>query len=316
MSTENQNIDNQEIDLGILGKKVKGIFNSFANWIFRIILFVKRNIIVVSLLFIVGVVIGYFLDKEDKTYTNEIIVLPNFDSVDYLYDKVSQIESKLKERDKKFFKQIGIKNPKELRKIKIEPINDVYKFVQNNPQNFELIKLMAEDGNMDKILQEKTTSKNYPYHRITFETSIPTSNESTVAPILNFFDDSNYYKQLQKVYINNIHIKIKENDSIITQINNFLNGLSNEVKNSRNDKLVFYNENTQLNDVIKTKENLIYDQGMRRIELINSDKIVKNISTTLNKKEYPLIITRMKVIIPLLLIGLFMMFHKIRKMKE
>jgi len=316
MSTENQNIDSQEIDLGVLGKKIKNIFNGFVNWIFRIILFIKRNIVVVSLLFVIGVVIGYFLDKEDKTYTNEIIVMPNFGSVDYLYDKVSQVQSKIEENDKKFLNQIGIKDTKEIRKIRIEPINDVYKFVQNNDQNFELLKLMAEDGNMDKILEDKTTSKNYSYHRITYETSKPTSENTTVKPLLQYFENSDYYKEMQKTFVSNINIKIKENDSIITQINNFLNGLSREVNNSRNDKLVFYNENTQLNDIIKTKENLVYDIGLKKVELINSDKIVKNISSTLNKKEFPLIISRMKVIIPLVLIGLFMLFHKIRNRKN
>lgn len=316
MSTENQNIGSQEIDLGVLGKKIKNIFNGFVNWIFRILLFIKKNIIVVIALFIIGVVIGYFLDKDDKTYTNEIIVMPNFGSVDYLYDKVSQIQSKIKERDKKFLNQIGIKDTKEIRKIRIEPINDVYKFVQNNDQNFELLKLMAEDGNMDKILEDKTTSKNYSYHRITYETSKPTSENTTVKPLLQYFENSDYYKEMQKTFVSNINIKIKENDSIITQINNFLNGLSREVNNSRNDKLVFYNENTQLNDIIKTKENLVYDIGLKKVELINSDKIVKNISSTLNKKEFPLIITRMKVIIPLVLIGLFMIFHKIRNRKN
>jgi hypothetical protein len=38
---------------------------------------------------------------------------------------------------------------------------------------------------------------------------------------------------------------------------------------------VYYNENTQLNDVIQTKDKLIKEQGNLRLELVNADKIVK-----------------------------------------
>jgi hypothetical protein len=49
------------------------------------------------------------------------------------------------------------------------------------------------------------------------------------------------------------------------QIDAVLNGFSSSVnRNQQSDKLVYYNENTQLNDVIKTKEALIYRQGVLR----------------------------------------------------
>ena len=37
----------------------------------------------------------YFLDKENKSYQQEIIVSPNFGSYDYLYNKVDLIQSKI-----------------------------------------------------------------------------------------------------------------------------------------------------------------------------------------------------------------------------
>jgi hypothetical protein len=59
-------------------------------------------------------------------------------------------------------------------------------------------------------------------------------------------------------------------------------GFSSSVnRNQQSDKLVYYNENTQLNDVIKTKEALIY-RGVLRVDLIGMDKIIKENSATLN----------------------------------
>jgi hypothetical protein len=46
-----------------------------------------------------------------------------------------------------------------------------------------------------------------------------------------------------------------QNDTIISQINDVLNGFSNQGnRDKKRDNLVYYNENIQLNDIIKTKE--------------------------------------------------------------
>ena len=55
---------------------------------------------------------------------------------------------------------LGFKNIKKLGSIKIEPIIDIYKFIDGNPENFDLIKLMAEEGDITKIMEGDITSKN------------------------------------------------------------------------------------------------------------------------------------------------------------
>ena len=126
------NSDNQEIDLTQIAQNVNGIFESLLNRVFRFILFIKRNIIVLTALFIVGAVIGFYLDKKIKSYNNQIIVSPNFGSTDYLYAKVNLIQSKINEGDTLFLKEIDVTNTKKFGKIEIEPIIDVYKFIENN----------------------------------------------------------------------------------------------------------------------------------------------------------------------------------------
>ena len=58
-----------------------------------------------------------------------------------------------------WLKKLGIKNTKKFGKIEIKPIVDVYKFIENNQENFDLIKLLTEDGNIDKVVENKLTSK-------------------------------------------------------------------------------------------------------------------------------------------------------------
>jgi uncharacterized membrane protein len=303
------NTDNQEIDLSQISKKIGNFFESISTSIFRGFLFIKRNIIWIGILFLLGVGIGIYLDKTTKVYDNEIIVCPNFGSTDYLYSQIELINSKIEDRDTLFLKEVvGIQEPKKLKIISIMPINDVYKFIDNKAQNFELIKLMAEDGDIKKILNESLTSKNYPYHLISFTTQDLTSNEKTIQPLLNYLNNSDYYKLIQKEYVNNIKIKMVENDSIIAQINGFLNSFSNTVNGSqKSDKLVYYNENSQLNDVIKTKDLLVYEQGSHRLELVNLDKIVKENSTTLNIKNTKAVNGKLKIVLPLFFIFLFVL---------
>ena len=272
-------------------------------------MFFKRNIIWVGILFIIGEGIGLYLDKTTKVYDSELIVSPNFGSVDYLYAKIDLISSKIMDNDTVFLKEVvGIKEPKKLRRIAIAPIVDVYKFINYNDKNFELIKLMAEDGDIKKIVNEQITSKNYPYHLISFTTDKETSDEKTVQPLLNFLNNSDYFKIIQKEYLNNAKVKMVENDSIISQINGLLNAFSSSANGSqKSDKLVYYNENSQLNDVIKTKDELVTEQGKLRIDLVNFDKIVKENSGTLNIKNTQSVNGKLKFILPLLFIFLFIL---------
>ena len=167
MSTNSQD---QEIDLSQLSKKIGGFFQKIIDSFFDFFLFIKRNIIIVGILFILGIVLGYILDRKANEYNHEIVVLPNFGSVDYLYSKINLINSKRKEGDTLFLKSIGIKEPNKLGLVEVEPIIDVYRFIQERESNFDLIKLMAEDGDIDKIIKNETTAKNYTFHLIKIKT--------------------------------------------------------------------------------------------------------------------------------------------------
>lgn len=314
MSTNSQkNVEDQEIDLSLISKKIGGFFQNINALIFNCIQFVFRNKIVIAILLILGVGLGIFLDTTQKTYDHQIIVTPNFGSTDYLYSKVDLLNSKIKENDTMFLKEIGIKDPKKISKIDIRPIVDVYRFIENNTQNFEMLKLLAEDGDLKKIVEDNLTSKNYTYHLISYSTKDLTSIEKTVNPLMTYFNNSDYYKIIKKEYLNNIQIKMVANDSTIAQIDGVLNQFSKTVgHNQKSDKLVYYNENTQLNDVIKTKDELILEQGAHRLELFNLNEIVKENSFTLNIKNIQSVNGKMKLILPLLFIGLFLLGYFFR----
>ncbi len=302
MSTNPQE---QEIDLGNLAKKIGGFFQKLIDTFFDFILFLKRNIILVAILFILGIVLGYFLDKNNKQYNHEIVVLPNFGSVDYLYAKINLLNSKRKEKDTVFLKSIGINDIKKIGTIEVEPIIDVYKFIQERESNFELIKLMAEDGDLEKIIKDETTAKNYPFHLIKIKTSKSIKRDDFLNPVLNYLESSDYYTMIQKEMIKNLEIEMTANDQTIAQINDILNEIP---KQSGKSTSVYISDNKELNEVIKSKDALIYKQAMNRITFLNYKSTVKEITSTLNIKDTKGTNGKLTVLLPFLFVFLFVLF--------
>lgn len=308
MSENSQNdINDQEIDLSVLIKKIGLFFNRLKRLFFNIIVFFIKNIWVTLILLFLGFGIGTYLDKSFKEYDNQIIVQPNFGSTDYLFSQINLISSKIREKDTVFFKAIGIKNIKTIKAIEINPILDVNRFVNtNSDQNFELLKLMTENGDIKKILEDKVINRGYEFYLINLTTTKVVNKEEIINPILKFLNESEYYKKIQKANIDNIKFKSNANSLIIEQIDGFVNSFSNNSNvTNKSDKLVYYNENTQLNDVIETKNKLVQEQGYLRLELVNNDKIIKDNSTILNIENNKSINGKLKLILPILFIFIF-----------
>ena len=315
MSTKVPQNSDQEIDIFQLSRSIGGFFDRVNRSIFRAIQFFIRNWIVLLILVLLGAVLGYYLDSNKKSYNNQVVVTPNFESVDYLYAKVDLIQSKIAAGDLDFLKNVvGISNPQSIRRIEIKPIADVYKFIEDKEQNFELIKLMAEVGEVKKVLEDNVTSKNYTYHTISFVSNGTVSEKEVVEPLLKYLNNSAYFNSTQKIGYKNLEREIAQNDTIIAQIDEVLNGLSSTAKNSsKNDKLVYYSENLQLNDIIKTKQKLVTEQGKNRFRLITFDKTIKEINSTLNINEIKTVNGHFKIWLPLFFIFIFVLISMFRK---
>ncbi|SCX95520.1 hypothetical protein SAMN02927916_0884 [Flavobacterium anhuiense] len=309
-----QDTEDQEVDLDFISKKIGSFFERINRSIFNSIQFFIKNWVIVLILVGVGFGLGMFLDQNQKSYRHEIIVAPNFGSTDYLYAKVDLINSKIKENDTLFLKEVvGISDPKNLKVIEVKPIADVYNFIQNKPENFELIKLMAEDGDIKKVLEENVTSKNYNYQTLLLFTNSKVTEENLIMPLLKYLNTSDYYSKIQKVVYHNVELKIQQTDSIIQQIDGILNNLSNSSKGGlKNDKLIYYNENTQLNDIIKSKNDFLNERAAHKVELIGFDKIIKENNVILNLQLVKFANGNLKLLLPFIFIlgFIFLRFFK------
>jgi len=316
MSTnEKNNLGDPQIDLAAVSKVFIGFFRSLNRHVFLMIQFVIKHIVMLIVLFVIGVGLGLYIDKTEKTYLNEITVRPNFDSTDYTYEKIELLKAKLEEHDTIFLKSIGVKRPKIIKSIEILPIVDIYKFLGDNSQKeneqaFQLLKLMAEEGNMKDVVKDQTTSKNYPYHRISITCKAYTKRNEVVDPILNFLNNSQYFSKVKVIYLSNVAINLNRDVEIMAQIDSIVNQFtSNGRGNIKNDKLVYYNENTQLHDLIETKKNLGYEIARLKLNLADFDQVVKEISVSANKLITKSLNGKFKLILPVFLILIYLFIY-------
>jgi hypothetical protein len=303
MSTNSQE---QEIDLSQIGKSITKVFQKGINKCFDLLFFIQKKLVIVLVLFVIGGGLGFYFDKEPN-YTNNIVVAPNFGSNEYLYDKINLISLKLKEKDQTFFTKIGIKNIKDFISIDIQPINGIYNFINSESQknNFELVKLMAEDGDLEKIIEDNTTSKNYYLHAINIKTAIAYNQKDLIDPIVNYLQQSDYFIKLQKIQQNNLEEKITANTSIINQIDQIVLSLSQNKTGSS----VSISENTGLSDLIQKKDNLIIENQKLATNRLEFEKIIKDQDIVTNQINTSGANNKMKFILPLLFVLFYLVSY-------
>jgi hypothetical protein len=325
----NKNINDQEIDITSVFKGVSVFFQSVNRRIYHMIRFVMKHRIILSVLIALGFGLGLYFDKTHKTYNNCLIVRTNFGSSDYLYSKIDFIYSKINDGDTKFLSSIGIKNPNNLTFIEIHPVIDIYGFINNtsnsenelNPQNdqsFQVFKLMAEEGDMKTLINDRTTSRNYDFHTINFVTRSFNDRKEILEPLLKYLDNNEYFNNAKVVYIENSKSKVEANKTMIAQIDGLLSTFVKEnLESSQNGKSVYINQNSQINDLVKTKDDLVRDTGNIRRELQSHDKVIKESSCVLNLHNTRTIDSKLRVVLPaifllsyLLIIAFFNFYNK------
>ena len=300
MSTNPQD---QEIDLGQITAGIKNFFNNCINAIFDFIFFLKKKIIIIAILIITGAILGYFIDKKSG-YEQKMILIPNFGTNEFLYNNVDLLASKLAEDDSVFFKSIGIKNTNFIGKIAIKPINGIYNFVnsKDNELNFEFIKLLAEDGNIEKIIKDEMTSRNFLQHELTINTSKPFKKEELLEPILKFLQNSDYYDKIKVENQKNIEEKIAFNDVLIKQIDELIASYSQNKPSGS----VTISENSGLSDIINKKDALIKENQQISISRISYDKIIKDQSIVANQINTKGFGSNQKLIFPFLFVFIYL----------
>ena len=100
-----------------------------------------------------------------------------------------------------------------------------------------------------------------------------------------------------------------KNEELITQTDSLIKILTlNLSRNQKNSNLVYNNENNQFNALFDLKNRLINEIASQRIVLVNSDVAIKDIFTVVNIKNTKNINEKLKFILPIVLIMMFIFY--------
>jgi len=310
MSQENQS---EEIDLMQLFGMIKEFFRKFLKLIVSVVSFYKKKFILFLILGLIGLGLGFFMDQyQDKkdNYAQEVIIEPKYDSVEYIYDFVEDLEDNFK--DDRFVKSLGLDmaQVENVKKIILEPVikpEDVLRELQSRYGDKESF---IETYN-EKLLKEKKYRNFYKKHKLTmYFKNRSDDNLKITNTILEYFKSNDYYKELVSLRLKQIKTSVDQNKKSLRFINEYLDNLSKNPA-QEDDKFVFATESETptISSLLKRKEVLM--QTINRDErLLVFDKEVFGIvsySGIVSKRK--ILLRRMIFMLPLMLVGLVSTFY-------
>ena len=315
MNQTDNNKEYTEIDLAEIPKKMGGFLKMLNNKINEMLFFLMKKAKIIVPLFIIGFGIGAYLDSKPTAYKHEVIVYPNFESIDYLNSKIEYINSKIKLRDTLFLKSLKIDKKLKLSSIKVIPIADPFLMVEEKNEYLDLIKLLVDGSDMDKFLASEIVTRKFKSHKIEFVTGEKIKeNNKVVEIVLDYLNNNEYFESLRKQEVKNIQSTIAEYEVMNIQANEVLKSVNNRNSETQTkENISINNEYISYNDVLRVKEELIENKNKMALDLVIYDKTIKDIQTSKNLIHGKFLKGLSKFIFAFLFVFLYLFFIRATK---
>jgi len=269
--------------------------------------------VTLSLLVVIGLAIGIglklLISDELKT---EIIVKPNFDSKDYLYNVVKEIEANLRVRDTVFFEELGIVTPelKSLR-IEIEPIeeNEEVETEEEDLKYLEILQNFKDDSFISDVVKTEILKKSGMNHRITifYKNALP--GREAAKRLMEYINSNEYLNNLKDIYNENARIKIERNQELITQIDSLIYGYTrNLAQENRVEQgtVVLENEKSlEIPSLLSLKNALLKEIERKKLEVAEQKNVIKVVNFGKTQKVKKPVYTQGILIIPVVFVIFF-----------
>ncbi len=315
-------IKNEEIDLGqlfvMIGTGFKKIFEAFL----KLFLYLKRNMIWLIVLGVVGlgIAIGLnqFFPKQLKT---EVIVKPNLESKNYLYDVVNEIQSNIQAKDSAFFKNMGIE-PESIKGflVTIEPVGNK----TNDGADLEYLKILEKfqnSGVVSDVLRAEILEKGSLNHRITFYYKDALRGQDCTKKLVSYINSNKYYNDLVSVYQENAKERIEKNEILVGQIDDLIAKYTEKMAEPNNQlgdgKIVLNNEEKlNITGLFSLKNDLIQDIESKRLELVKRKEAISIINFGMSHQVQKPLFAKNIIRIPIILISIFFLISIIKYLNK
>lgn len=301
-----------EIDLRQLLQMIGNGFNSLGTLFLRLFLYLKKNAIILVSLAILGVAIGYgfkFISSEKMQI--DVIVRPNLESKDYLYDVVAEIESNIKTKNQTFFNDLGI-SLEEIKgfEVAVEPVKkDADKATDKQLEYLEVLQKFQNTDLVTDVLREELLKNTELNHRISFK-YVNTNGSGIAEKLIEYINSNGYFEKLVAVYTENSMTRIKQNEVLINQIDTLVQAYADKLNKSESNiepgKLVLQNdERLNVTGLLDLKTKLIEDTEIKKMELEEMTGPISIINFGKPHEVSKAFFGKKIIIAPLLLIALF-----------
>lgn len=303
--------NSDEIDLGQLFQMIGKGFNNLFRAFLRIFLYLKKNIVILSLLVVAGAGIGYGLSKiVSKKLKIEVIVKPQMDSKNYLYDVVNEIQANIKAKDTLFFNSIGIDSINfDGLEVSINRVNGDDSN-ENDMKYLELLQSFENTEAISDIVRSELQSKSSFNHRITFLYKDAVIGKRFAEKVMKYINENEYFQGLITVYRTNATSRILENNELLKQvdeiISNYAKNMGESNTSSSSERIVLDNKETvNITGLFQLKNSLIQDIEDKKIELQNRTDAIKVINFGKSQPVQKSGFSKWIVSLPMVLIGIF-----------
>mgnify|MGYP001792666627 CR=1 FL=1 len=262
-----------EIDLGQLFRMIGNWFNKLGLGFLKLFLYLKKRALILVGLIVLGLGIGYGLNQiTEKKKKIEVIVKPNLDSENYLYDVVGEIQSNIKAKDTAFFKGLGVPtNNIGQYKIEVEPI-DGKKKKKIDFEYLELLEKFQNNTEFSEIIRNELLRNSALNHRIIFTFKSTAEGQVFAERIMEYINSTNFFRKLIKASNENATTRIKQNESLIQQIDlliaTYIKSIDEQEKQLLDSRVSVDNEKPMdVTGLFQLKNRLIQDSEQKKIEL-------------------------------------------------
>lgn len=313
--------NSDEIDLGqlfqLIGKGFQKVFRAFLGFY----LYLKKNIFILGGLVILGAALGYGLNQiTTDLMKTEVIVKPNLESRNYLYEVVDEIQANIQAQDTLFFKELGIsvENLKVF-KVTVESLGDTRNISDQGTEYLELLKGFegSSEAISDIVRAEILSKSTLINHKISFYFKDPKFGQEHAKKLMDYINSNPYFTDLISVYNENALKRIKKNTELVTQIDALISSYAEKLGQKDNPisdgRISFDNEERiDVKGLFELKNKLIKDIEHKKVELKTDTEAVKIINFGKPQEVKKAFFGKSIVLMPLLFIGLFFLISSIK----
>ncbi|WP_430907148.1 hypothetical protein [Maribacter sp. 2-571] len=322
------NTTSDEIDLGQLVKLAKKVINKVGNFFLRVFIYLKKNGIKLGGLIIIGLAISFGLNQIiSKKLKTDVIVRPNFESKNYLYEVVAELEANIKSKNEVFFKGLEIAiSDLEGFKIEVNAIEDekakTDEAIINEMKYLEVLENFKDESFVIDILRSELSEQSVINHKITFTYKNSTKGPAIVKKLMAYINTNTYFDGLREVHIANAHSRIEKNTNLIKQIDvlvdNYAKALLSEKQKSGTGVVYMEKENTlNVPSLLSQKDVLLKEIEDKRVELTQQTGILSILNFGKTQEVSKSFFNRTYFLIPAILVVGFLLlsFFKYLELK-